>query len=73
VCLGAIPHATSLGVLTGDVDGVDDGVGQDGVASDGLVIHEPNVDDATVGLDGVVGVFCVVLKHEVSSLWWCHL
>ena len=73
VGLCAVPHASSFSVLASSVDGVDDGVGLNGVACDGLVVHQPNVNNATVGLDGVVGVFCVTLEHEVSSLLWCHL
>ena len=71
--LCAVPRASSFSVLAGGVDGVDNGVGQNGIASDRLVVHQPNVDDATVGLDEVVGVYCVTLKHEVSSVLWCHL
>ena len=73
VGLCAVPHTSSFSVLAGGVDGVDNGVGQNGIANDRLVVHQPNVDDATVGLDEVVGVYRVTLKHELSSVLWCHL
>ena len=73
VCLNPVAHSSALGVLTCSVDGIDDGVGEQGVASDGLVVHQPYVDDPAVGMDGVVRVFCVALEHEVSSFLWCLL
>ena len=61
VSLRSVADSTSFGVLACDVDGVDDGVRKEGVTCDGLVVHEPDVNDAAVWVDEVVGVLCVVL------------
>ena len=37
--------------------------GQSGVASDGLVAHEPDVDKSTIVLDHIKWVYCVLLKE----------
>ena len=58
----SVANASAFGVLARGVDGVDDGVDEDGVAYDGLVVHQPDVDDAAVGVDGVVGVLRVLLE-----------
>ena len=56
VGLGSVANTSALGVLAGGFDGVYDGVGEDGVASDGLVVHQPYVHDAAAWVDGVEGV-----------------
>ena len=61
VGLCGVADSAAFGVLACDVDGVDDGVREEGVACDGLVVHEPDVDDAAVWVDEVVRVLCVVL------------
>ena len=48
MCLCSIADSSSFGVLTRGVDGVDDGVGECGVAQHGLVIHEPYVHEGSV-------------------------
>ena len=53
--LDSVSNTSTLGVLAGDVDGVDDCVDENGVASNGLVVHEPYVHDAAVWVDGVEG------------------
>ena len=68
VCLDAVANSSSFGVLASDVDGVDDGVHEYGVTYDGLVIHQPYVDQSTVWVNVVVGVVGVVLEHVVASL-----
>ena len=67
VCLDPAAHSPSLWVLAYGVDGVDDGVGEEWVASKGLVIHQPEVNHAAVGMDGVVWILCVVLDQVGAS------
>ena len=46
MCLDAVSVTSSSGALAGDVIGVDDGVDESGVTDDGLVVHDPNVDES---------------------------
>ena len=62
VCFDTVAHSSSFGVLARGVDGVDDCVSELWVADDSLVVHQPHVDDASVGVYGVVWVLCVVLN-----------
>ena len=57
----SVAYASSLWLLACCVDGVDDAVYKFGVADDGLVVHQPDVDDSAVWVDSVVGVLCVAL------------
>ena len=68
VGLRPISRASSFGALASGVDGVYDSVDEDGVTSDGLVIHQPYVNQTAVWVDGVEGVLGVLLSEVSPSL-----
>ena len=63
----AIPDASSLGVLACVIDGVDDGVYEFWVTDDGLIVHDPDVHQSSVGMDQAHWVISVVLEHVGPS------
>ena len=69
MCLDAVSDTSSTGALAGDVIGVDDGVDESGVTDDGLVVHDPNVDESAVKVHCVEWLLCVVCKHVLSSFF----
>ena len=73
MCLELVTYASSFRALACGVDGVYHGVDQGWVADDGLVVHQPDVDDAAVGVGGVVVVVGVMLDQVGTSLVGCLL
>ena len=73
MCFCSVADSSYFGVLARGANGVDDGVSVCGVTQNGLVIHEPNVDKASMGVDGVVWVLCVVLQKVCASIAGGHL
>ncbi len=73
VGLESVANPSSLWVLARRVHCVDDGARESGVTENRLVVHEPDVDEAAVGVNGVVGVLGILLKNVNSVFFWCHL
>ena len=69
----AVADASSRLVLTPVVDGVEDNTNESWVASDCLVVHQPYVDGASILLDFVEWVLCVLLHHGRTSCLRVHL
>jgi hypothetical protein len=63
----------SVAYLAGAVNRVYYCVNEGWVADDGLVIHKPNIHDASSGVDGVEGVLGVLLDEKGTSFVGCHL
>ena len=61
VGLCSVTDAASFGALTLGVDGVEDGADESGVACNGLVIHQPDVNHAALWVCVVKGSVCALL------------
>ncbi len=55
------------------IDGVYDSISEGWVTYDGLVVHQPDVDDAAVRVYGVVGVLRVMLKQMRPAILRCRV
>ena len=67
VGFGAIADPSSFWVLTGDVHCVNDRVDEGGVADDGLVIHDTDIDESAIRMDVVEWVLWVMFKGLLAS------
>ena len=66
--LTPLPDASSFRVLASGVDGVDDRVGEPGVARNCLIAHNPDVHESSVWVDCVVGIVGVMVARALTSL-----
>ena len=64
----SVPDASSFRVLASSVDGVDDRVGEPGVADNGWIVRDPDVHESSVWVDGVVGIVGVMVEHALPWL-----
>ena len=70
VGVDSVSNASSFGVFAGCVDGVDNGVGESGVAHHRLVAHDPDVHKSSIWVNGVVGIVGVVVEHAFCAAPW---
>ena len=68
-CFDAAPNSFSRGILARDVDSVNDRANELRVKNDSLVVHYPNINEASVGMDQAQWVLCIMFEHVGSTFF----